>query len=242
MKVIVVSKASEVPRDLVDEKPTFVYWNILGLAQAIRLTLAAAKVDFVDVRIEAGDPALPESYKQAWMKAKPSLPLLFPNLPYYMDENVKISQSNTILRYLGRQHNMMGPKEYETDLFLDELSDLDGLITSRSYGMGDDAVFAVYKEHAADWLTKFQPFLDKSASFLSGSEPTVADMKFYVFLHKLSIIQEQLGNDETASILGKYWVSQYKKRVETWPGVEEYMASPEYMKSPMNNPSAKWRG
>lgn len=34
-------------------------------------------------------------------------------LPYYIDGDVKITQSNAILRYLGRKHDMCGKTEEE---------------------------------------------------------------------------------------------------------------------------------
>lgn len=241
MKTILVSKASDIPRDPIHGKVTFVYWNIMGLAQAIRLTLACAKVDWVDVRIDAGNPTMPD-YKKAWTDAKPSLSIPFPNLPYYMDERVKLTQSNTILRYLGRTHGLMGMREHETDLFIDQLSDIDGAITRCCYGRGADAVLDLFKEKASAWLDAFQPFLEKASGFLSGSEPTVADCKFYVLLQKMSMIQDQLGNAETAEILGKEWIVQYLKRFEAIPSIKDYMDSTNFMKSGMNNPHAKWSG
>ena len=69
MRVIVVTKSEDVPLAAVDGKLTLVYWNITGLVQPIRLVLAQAGADAVDVRIEGGDAAHAD-YKQDWMKAK----------------------------------------------------------------------------------------------------------------------------------------------------------------------------
>ena len=53
--------------------------------------------------------------------------LSFPNLPYYVDGNVKLTQSNAILRHLGRQHGLYGFNENhaaEIDMLLDTSTDI----------------------------------------------------------------------------------------------------------------------
>lgn len=61
--------------------------------------------DFIDVRCEAGDPK-GGAYKAHWVAQKPSLGLPFGgNLPFLIDgeTGVKLVQSNTILRFIGRK-------------------------------------------------------------------------------------------------------------------------------------------
>ncbi|CAG0910166.1 unnamed protein product, partial [Darwinula stevensoni] len=41
------------------------------------------------------------------------LGLDFPNLPYYIDGDVKLSQSLSIIRHLGRKHGLYGQTEEE---------------------------------------------------------------------------------------------------------------------------------
>ena len=53
--------------------------------------------------------------------------LSFPNLPYYVDGNVKLTQSNAILRHLGRQNGLYGLNENhaaEIDMLLDTSTDI----------------------------------------------------------------------------------------------------------------------
>ena len=42
------------------------------------------------------------------VKNSNSLQLDFPNLPYLIDGDVRIAQSSTILRYIGRQFDLLG--------------------------------------------------------------------------------------------------------------------------------------
>ena len=41
--------------------------------------------------------------------------LEFPNLPYYIDGDVKLTQSSAILRHIAREHGLMGKTGKEMD-------------------------------------------------------------------------------------------------------------------------------
>ena len=53
--------------------------------------------------------------------------LAFPNLPWYIDEKVKLTQSNAILRYIGRKYNIYGNNDNEAseiDMLIDTAADI----------------------------------------------------------------------------------------------------------------------
>jgi len=98
---------------------TLGYWDIRGLGEACRLLLRYTGTDWVDKRqsLDFG----------AWMALKFNLGLDFPNLPYLIDVNMKISQSVAIIRYLGRKFNLAASTEAEQvrlDLAEQEISDM----------------------------------------------------------------------------------------------------------------------
>lgn len=67
------------------------YWNIRGYAEAIRNLLRYAQVPFEDVRYEFGTgDAFPT--RDLWFAEKFTLGLDFPNVPYLIDGDFKISQ------------------------------------------------------------------------------------------------------------------------------------------------------
>jgi glutathione S-transferase len=244
MRVIVVSKAEDVPDKTIDSKPTLVYWNILGLVQPTRLALVYAGVDFVDVRIDAGEPGS-TNYKMAWVTAKPGLHkvLDFPNLPYYFDEKVSLTQSDTILKHIGRTYgvDLMGQpgQEHVVDLVLDELKDQVATFVRLSYQQGPDALFELYKTQVPPLLVKFEN-LCSGKDYLTGDRPSIADFKLYSFLYNLRVIQTDLGDDSTAGIMTKE-IDSFMARMEELPNVKEYMGSPHYMKRPLNNPHAQFK-
>jgi glutathione S-transferase len=243
VKVVNVLKAEDVPDKVIDGKPTLVYWDIVGLVQPLRLALVYKGVDFVDVRIHAGAPSSPEC-GAAWGDAKKKMyeTMPFPNLPYFMDDSVNIAQTNTILHHIARKYDLMGVQgqEHMTDYICDHISDLETQLMKFAYGVSAQAVLDWYKTSVPGFLRSFSPVL-KDKQFLTGDVPSIADFKLYVFLYKLTAIQVDLGNPETAGILTED-LKEYMGRIEELPNMKEHMASAEYQKRPINNTMAHWIG
>lgn len=59
-------------------------------------------VEFEDVTYEQGDG--PGFSDAAWTDVKDTLELDFPNLPYYIDEDVKLTDSLAIMKYISLKH------------------------------------------------------------------------------------------------------------------------------------------
>ena len=60
-------------------------------------------------------------------KDKKDLGLDFPNLPYYIDGDLKLSQSMAIVRHLGRKYNLYGNTINESsmiDMLIDQAWDI----------------------------------------------------------------------------------------------------------------------
>ncbi|EFX60690.1 hypothetical protein DAPPUDRAFT_123298 [Daphnia pulex] len=73
------------------------YWNIRGAYEEKRYNVGPA----------------PDYDPSEWLNNKFNLGLDFPNCPYYIDGDVKLSQTFAILKYLGRKHNMAAKTEEE---------------------------------------------------------------------------------------------------------------------------------
>jgi len=114
--------------------PVLAYWDIRGLAQPIRMLLAYTETKYEDKYYVCG-PA-PTFDKSCWFDIKYSLGLDFPNLPYYVDGDIKITQSNAILRYIGRKNNLLGTNETErirVDMMENEIGDFRSAFVSLCY-------------------------------------------------------------------------------------------------------------
>ena len=243
-RVIVAEKAESVPVAPIDGKPTLVYWDICGLAQSIRMALALGGADFVDVRIDPGSPDDSANYKQAWFGKKPAVGEImpFPNLPYFMDETVCLSQSNTILKYIGRKYGLMGPveKEYIVDLALDQLTDLDASFIRVAYPQGAEGLKVWCEDTIPTALVAWDGLLG-SSNFLTGDSPTVADVRLYEVLRKIRIVEvEVCKQEDTSQVGGSTHLANFMTRMEAVPAIKKYMESSSYLARPLNNPHAKF--
>ncbi len=66
------------------------YWNIKARAEPIRYLLAYLKVDYKEVNPEARD----------WFTNRTKYGFDFPNLPYIIDGDFKLTESKAIMEYI----------------------------------------------------------------------------------------------------------------------------------------------
>ncbi|MCL4127242.1 UNVERIFIED_CONTAM: hypothetical protein GTU68_012213 [Idotea baltica] len=81
------------------------------MAQYVKFLLEYTGTEYNDKIYNFG-PA-PDYDRSEWLNEKFNLGLDFPNLPYYIDGNIKITQSNAIMRYIGTKNNLAGKTEEE---------------------------------------------------------------------------------------------------------------------------------
>lgn len=78
------------------------YWKIRGLAHPIRYLLEYVEHPYEDIMYEQGDP--PQYSIESWTKVKNQLGLAFPNMPYMIDGEVKITDTIAIMIYLCHKY------------------------------------------------------------------------------------------------------------------------------------------
>jgi glutathione S-transferase len=69
------------------------------MAAALRYQLAYCGVDFKEDLYEQGDA--PEFSKQTWLSKKEKLGLDYPNLPYFIDGDFKMTETSAIHQYIA---------------------------------------------------------------------------------------------------------------------------------------------
>jgi hypothetical protein len=104
----VVEKIVEVPAKYnhklnVKSKPVLGYWNIRGLGAQCRYLLHYCGVEFED-KIYAYGPG-PEYDRSAWYNEKQTLGLELPNLPYLLDDDIKMTETVAIMKYICAKWN-----------------------------------------------------------------------------------------------------------------------------------------
>eukprot|EP00095_Tigriopus_kingsejongensis_P006840 maker-scaffold82_size396747-snap-gene-2.30 protein:Tk06840 transcript:maker-scaffold82_size396747-snap-gene-2.30-mRNA-1 annotation:"glutathione s-transferase mu2" len=112
------------------------YWDCRGLVEAIRLVLEFKSIPY-EFRAAQNGPA-PSFAKADWMASKAQIlsGFDFPNLPYYQDDQVKLTHSQAILQYLGRKHDLVPtnePAQIHLDLVREQLVELGASICNYVY-------------------------------------------------------------------------------------------------------------
>jgi glutathione S-transferase len=212
--------------------PVLGYWNIRGLAQPIRLLLEHAGVAYEEKLYECGPP--PDFDRSCWLDEKHTLGLDFPNLPYYIDGDVKLTQSRVILRYLARKHQLDGANERErlrADLVATVLLDyhLDFVLTV-TYNPRYEQNSALYEPVLAQRLNQFAEFLG-DGKFVAGDQLTYADFVLYEFLDSHAVYKPDVLKDHPT-------LAKFVERVSELESVKRYFDSPKAIKAPFNGPQA----
>jgi glutathione S-transferase len=210
------------------------YWDIRGLAQPIRLLLNYVGEDFEDKRYSCG-PA-PDFNKDCWFKAdKFELGLDFPNLPYYIDGDIKLTQTHAIMRYIANKFNIAGSTTEERvriDLMLEESMDVRNQMVRLSYNPNFTELRDSTVANVRGKLENFEKFLGERP-FFAGDQVTLADFHMYEMLDQYTILEPTMLKDTPK-------LKAFKDRFEALPPIKKYMESDNFLKAPLNNKMASF--
>ncbi|XP_060551537.1 glutathione S-transferase Mu 1-like [Ruditapes philippinarum] len=201
--------------------PSLGYWKNKGLAQPIRLLLTYAGVEFEDVQYGQGPP--PDFSRESWYSVKPKFGefLSFPNLPYYIDGDVKISQSHAIVRHVARKYKLDGETEKEkavVDMIIEEAMDLRNNIYKITYTSVEN-----YEKLKPDFFKNLPPKLKQFENHLGVNDwfamdaITAADFSMYDLLDFLRRLQSDCLNAFPK-------LQSFLERFESLPKVKEYLS------------------
>jgi len=213
--------------------PILGYWKIRGLAQAIRNLLTYAGEEFEDKMYQTG-PA-PDFDRSSWLDDKFKLNLDFPNLPYYIDGDVKLTQSTAILRYVARKHNLLGKTEEErirADMLLNQIEDYRRNFVMLCYDPNFEDLKAGYLKELPNVLKALSDFLGKN-KFFAGENVTMVDFLAYEFLHQQVTLKPD-SLDEFSNL------KEFKESFESLPTLSDYLKNSPASKLPLNSAMAKF--
>ncbi|KAM3617784.1 uncharacterized protein V6R79_011166 [Siganus canaliculatus] len=169
---------------------TLAYWHTRGLAQPIRLLLEYTGTKFEDKFFVCGDA--PDYDKSCWFDIKDQLGMNFPNLPYLIDGDRKIVQSNAIMRYVARKHNLCGETEDEkvrVDIMENQAMDFRNGFILLCY-TDFDRLKPGYLQALPGTLKQFSSFLGDRKWF-AGDKITFVDFIMYELLDQHRMFQPQ---------------------------------------------------
>lgn len=194
--------------------------------------MAHVGADFEEVQYEIGGPT------NDWHgRDKAVSPLEFPNLPYLFDGEVKLSQSNVILRYIGRKYGLDGKTETENiriDLTEQQVQDDLNAFTKLYYTptTTKETLDEFRDTTAKDHLSDLSKFLGQN-DFFSGAGISYADFKAYEYLYIISLFAPDHVSAHKNLV-------NFLKRIEDLPNVSAFIASDKYIPWPISAPFAKW--
>jgi len=209
------------------EKPVLGYWDLRGLCEPIRLLLAYTGTDYEERNFKD---------RSEWESVKPTLGLDWPNLPYFIDGEVKLSQSTAILRHIARQHGLSGKSEAEMrriDLVLDQSKDF---FNSTFAKMCYDPDFHSKKD---EFLSTLPQKLQEYEKFLGTGEWFAGEnISFVDFIMYERLDWMRYFNVE--SVVKCTNLLAFMKRFEKLPKIEKYFNSGRYKKRPILAHMAQW--
>ena len=220
--------------------PILGYWNTRGLAQPIRYLLKYSGVQFEDKRYEFGEGTTFEEWdtiSQNWYPIKYTLDLDFPNLPYYIDGDVKLSQSVAILRYLGHKYGLFatdGNSLVRQDLVEQQIQDLKTAFMRLLFNKAD------YEKSKPIFINETLPkHLELLSKFLGTNEWLVGKLTYVDFLAYETFDWLRQFSPESFEKFDN--LVQYLKRFESLPAISAYINSDEFKSWPLFGPLLSWK-
>uniref|UniRef100_T1K565 glutathione transferase n=1 Tax=Tetranychus urticae TaxID=32264 RepID=T1K565_TETUR len=214
--------------------PILGYWDLRGFVDPIRMLLAQAGVDYEFKAYKIG-PA-PEYSKDEFRSVKDGLGLDFPNCPYYIDDDVKLSQTVAILRYLGRKHGFNGASDSEItrcDLAEQATAELKLFLFS-AWRTHDDEAKKQIAEVVPAKLAQYEKFLG-SGPFVLGEKLSYPDFFNYSIFDYIRLYDASLIENHTA-------IKNFLAKFEALPNIDTYIKSDKFSRMPVTGPMYGWGG
>uniref|UniRef100_A0A5F9CEG5 Glutathione S-transferase n=1 Tax=Oryctolagus cuniculus TaxID=9986 RepID=A0A5F9CEG5_RABIT len=212
---------------------TLGYWDIRGLAHAIRLLLEYTDTSYEEKRYTMGDA--PNYDRSQWLSEKFKLGLDFPNLPYLIDGTHKLTQSNAIMRYLARKHGLCGETEEErirVDILENQAMDVSNQLAEVCYSPDFEKLKPEYLKGLPETMKHFSQFLG-SRPWFAGDKLTFVDFLAYDILD-LHRVFEPRSLDAFPNL------KDFVARFEGLEKISAHMKSSRFLPRPVFTKMATW--
>jgi len=202
--------------------PVFGYWSLRGLAEPIRYMLHHIGLEFEDCQYDLGsDPA---TCRDKWLAVKETLGLRFPNLPYYIDGSLKLTESQAILRYLGRHHGLAGDSEEDyqrIDVAMGVMQDLHAAFSRLCYDPKFDSLKDAFIAESGPRMEKFAKLLH--GHYITGDKISFADFLLFELLERYSALMPSCMEAHPS-------LKEFHARMLALPGIAKYRQSASFQK------------
>uniref|UniRef100_A0A8C0X2H7 Glutathione S-transferase n=1 Tax=Castor canadensis TaxID=51338 RepID=A0A8C0X2H7_CASCN len=212
---------------------TLGYWGFRGMTHPIRLLLEYTDSSYEEKRYTIGDA--PDYDRSQWLSEKFTLGLDFPNLPYLIDGAHKITQSNAILRYIARKHDLCGETEEEkirVDILENQVWDTRLQLGMMCYNPDFEKLKPEFLEGLPEKMKLYSQFLGKRPWF-AGDKITFVDFIAYDVLDQHRIFEPKCL-DAFPNL------KDFLSRFEGLKKISAYMKSSRFLRSPIYLKTAMW--
>jgi glutathione S-transferase len=243
-------------KTMIDQSPITVgYWTIRGLGAPLRMMVMYSGVPLVaenyDLQPKEGggwDGSFWYDDKKPLLKERNP----FINLPYVIDGDLVLTQSNACLLYLGRKLDMMGdignPVEYALcEQLLCEIMDIRNKMVAFVYDptSNTSSALTLLKNVNERNFPKFEDYLDRrkrlggSGTFLVGEKASAPDFHLFEMLHQFETLSIHYAAETLDSKFP--YLGSYKQAFRHLPGNAKYFRS-DLVQMPFNQKNAVFGG
>ena len=233
--------AIDIPLSLLPtpQKVVLGYWKMRGLAQPIRYLLAYLEVRYEEKLYEMGDA--PGYSTVAYTSVMDNLQLDFPDVLYFMDNEIKVTQPLAIIKYVALKYgpdSMLGSTDEtkaEVEMLAHIIHDLLKKTNVQCYithAINFDrvqlgALLVQQMEELAHYVGSHKK------EFLVGADPTFPDFMLFELCERIQFISEGI-------LLMKYpALHNYINHVALLPQIARYMQfNKNFNELPFNNKNA----
>jgi len=212
------------------------YWKIRGLGAVLRMILEYKEADYKDAQFE--------SFASWFENRKPDILKMNPlaNLPYIVDGEVCVCQTNAVINYLGEKYGINGgdpQQKIANSQLLCEIYDVRNNMIDLVYPFKkvnrDEGEF---NESAGKMLekppfAKFESWLETyGTDYFCSSTPCTCDFHIWEMLDQHELLAKKFSKDSVLTAFPK--CKAFYERFRALPTLQKYFDSDAY-KLPINN-------
>jgi len=204
--------------------PTLGYWSLRGLAEPLRYVLHYTGTAFEDKQYDIVGEA-PNYSREMWLADKPNLGLEFPNLPYYIDGDLKLTETMAIAGHIARKHGLVGEceKDYvRLDIATGIMQDVAREFAMLCYGADFETKKSAYIDALPTRTEKLSKLLG-AGNYLCGDKIAFMDFVLFELLERLqSLVPDCISAHKN--------LVAFHARVLALPAIAKYRSSPSFKK------------